>query len=164
MRHRIAGVLREGLVGGLLAYLAVVVAFALLNVAQGRSPFHTAAAMGAVLFHGGEAASAFALDPAPILAYNGIHLVGSLLVAGLAALLIYESELHRSFWYFGLMVLTAAGVYGIVLFGVAGAEIGGVLDWPTVILGTLVWLGAMTAYFLRVHRGLLDGIRAESRA
>jgi hypothetical protein len=162
MRNRIAGVLREGLVGGMVAYLAVAVAFALLNVAQGRSPFHTAAAMGAVLFHGGDAASAFALDPAPILAYNGIHILGSLVVATVAAFLIYESELHRSFWYFGLMVLVAAVFYSIVLFGVAGAEIGGVLTWSTVVFGTLVWAGAMTAYFLRVHRGLLGDVRAEA--
>ena len=159
MRHRIASVLREGLVGGLVAYLAVVVTFAVLNLIQGRSPFHTAAAMGAVLFHGGDAASAFALDPAPILAYNGIHLLGSLLVAGVAAFLVYESELHKSFWYFGLMILVAAVFYSIVLFGVVGAEIGGVLEWSTVVLGTLVWAGAMTTYFLRVHRGLLGEIQ-----
>lgn len=162
MRNRIASILREGLVGGLVAYLSVVVAFALLNVAQGRSPFHTAAAMGAVLFHGGEAASFFALDPQPILAYNGIHLLGSLAVATVAAFLIHESELHKSLWYFGLMVLVAAGVYSIVLFGVAGSEIGGVLSWSTVVFGTLVWVGAMTAYFLRAHRGLLGGLRADA--
>ena len=163
MRNRIASVLREALIGGLIAYLAVVVVFALLNVVQGRSPFHTAAAMGAVIFHGGEAASAFALDPAPILAYNGIHLLGSLLVAAVAAFLVYETELHRSLWYFGFTVLVAAVIYGIAIFGIAGAEIGGVLDWWTVVLGTLVWAGSMSAFFVWVHRGLLVDIRAQAR-
>lgn len=154
-------ILKEGLVGGLIAYGAVVLVLAILNAAQGRSVFHTAAAMGAVLFHGSDASAAFALDPAPILAYNGIHLAGSILVAGLAAFMVHETELHRSLWYLGLMILIAAGLYAVVLFGVAGVEIGGVLDWTTVIVGAAVWVGAMTAYFLRVHRGLLAGVRQE---
>ncbi|MEJ2541208.1 MAG: hypothetical protein P8188_14780 [Gemmatimonadota bacterium] len=162
MRTRLAGVLKDGLIGGLLAYFAVVVAFAVMNAAQGLSVFHTAAAMGAVLFRGGDTASVVALEPGPILAYNAIHLLGSLVVATAAAFVVFEAEQHHSLWYVGLMLLIAVGFYAILVFGVAGVEIGGVLGWGTVLVGTAVWVGAMTAYLLGAHRGLLAGIRAEA--
>jgi len=159
MDGKVGRILREGLVGGLIAYVAVVVVLAILNAAQGRSVFYTAAAMGAVLFHGSEAATAFALDPAPILAYNGLHLAGSLGVALLAAVLVYEAEVHRSLWYIGLMVGIGVMIFAVLFFGVVGVEIGAVLDWPTAAVGATTWGGATAGYFLGVHRGLLDGSR-----
>lgn len=164
MRTRLSGILRDGLFGGLAAYIAVVLALALLNALQGRSVFHTAAAMGSVLLYGGEAQAAFALDPAPILAYNGIHLLGSIAVAGMAAFMIFETETHRSVWYLGLMLLVAVAFFGIAWFGIAGVEIGGLLEWSTVVLATLVWVGAMSGYFLTTHPTLLEGVRGPAEA
>ncbi len=164
MRTRLGGILREGLIGGFAAYAAVVLALAVLNAVQGRSIFHTAAAMGSILLYGAEAEAAFAVDPAPILAYNGIHLLGSIVVASLAAFLIFETQAHRTFWYFGLMLLVVVAFFGIVLFGVAGVEIGGLLDWSTVVVATLVWVGAMSGYFLRIHPTLVQGIRGPAEA
>ncbi len=159
MRTRFSGILREGLFGGFAAYGAVVLALAVLNAIQGRSVFHTAAAMGSVLLYGGEAQAAFALDPAPILAYNGIHLLGSIVVASLAAFMIYETEAHRSLWYVGFMLLVAVAFFGIAWFGIAGVEIAGLLEWSTVVVATLVWLGAMTGYLLWQHPTVLEGAR-----
>ena len=51
MRTRLSGILRDGLFGGFAAYIAVVLALAVLNAVQGRSIFHTAAAMGSVLLY-----------------------------------------------------------------------------------------------------------------
>lgn len=164
MRTRLSGILREGLFGGFAAYIAVVLALAVLNAVQGRSIFHTAAAMGSVLLYGGEAEAAFALDPAPILAYNGIHLLGSIVVASLAAFMVFETEAHRSLYYVGLMLLVAVAFFGIAWFGIVGVEIGGLLDWTTVVVATLVWLGAMTAYFLWQHPALFKGVRGPTAA
>ena len=161
MKDTIGKIFKEGLVGGLIAYGAVVVVLALLNLASGRSVFHTAAAMGAVLLHGADAAAAFTVGPQPILAYNGVHLVGSILVAVGAAFIVHETELHWPIWYLGLMLLIASAFYAVILVGVLGVEIGHVLDWTTVLVGAAAWTGAMTAYFLRVHHGLLEGIRSE---
>lgn len=159
MSENMRRILKEGVIGGAVAYLAVVLVFAVYNVLMWRSPFHTAAAMGSLLLHGSEASVQFAVEAGPVLAYNGVHLVGSLLVGVAAAALVFETEMHRSLWYFTLMVLVAAVMYSITVFGVFGVEIGGVLDWPSVVLGTMVWIGAMTAYFWGVHRGLMGRIR-----
>jgi hypothetical protein len=117
--------------------------------------------MGAVLLHGREACSQFAIEPGPILAYNGVHLLGSIAVALIASVQIFETELHRSFWYFSFTVMLAAIMYSVTLFGVFGVEIGGMLDWATVVIGTVVWIGSMTAYFWWVHRGLMRRIRED---
>lgn len=159
MWKNLGKIFREGMAGGLIAYLAVVVVLAILNAAEGRSVFHTAAAMGAVLFHGGDAASHFAVEPAPVLAYNGIHLAGSLAVGLVASFQIFETELHRAVWYFPFTVLIAAVMYSITIFGVFGVEIGGVIDWTTVVVGTAAWIVSMTGYFWWVHRGLMGRIQ-----
>lgn len=149
------------MIAGLVAYLAVVTVLAILNALEGRSVFHSAAAMGSVLLHGREAASRFAIEARPILAYNGVHLVGSIAVGVIAAFQVFETELHRSLWYFPFTVLIAVVVYSITIFGVFGVEIGGVLDWTTVVVGTAVWVLAMTGYFWWVHRGLVKRIRSD---
>ncbi|MEN8375651.1 MAG: hypothetical protein ABFS34_09405 [Gemmatimonadota bacterium] len=162
MRSKPGRILREGLIGGVVAYAAVVLVFAVLNAVQGRSIFHTAAAMGAVFFYGADASSRFVVEAGPVLAYNGVHLLGSIAVATVAAFQVFETERHVSFWYFPFTVLVAAILYSITVFGVFGVEIGGVLDWSTVNIGTAVWVGSMTGYFVWVHRGLMRRIREDA--
>jgi len=62
-------IFKEGLIGGLIAYAAIVLALGTANAVQGRSVFQATAAMGAVLFHGAEASSRFAVEPGFVLAY-----------------------------------------------------------------------------------------------
>lgn len=162
MGGRLGRALKEGLIGGLIAYVAVVVFFAALNAVQGRSIFYTAAAMGSALFSGPDASSGVVVEAGPVLAYNGVHMLGSIAVAIAAAFQVFETELHRSFWYFPFMILIAAALYLTTLFGVFGVEIGGVLGWPSVLIGTAVWVGSMTGYFLWVHRGLVRRIREDA--
>jgi hypothetical protein len=64
----------------------------------------------------------------------------------LAALQAFETERHRSLWYVYFMILVATLIYSVILFGVFGVEIRSVLDWPTVIMGSVAWVGSMTGY------------------
>lgn len=159
MSAKLRQVVREGVVGGVIAYAAVAMVLGGVNLAMGRSAFHTAAAMGAVLLHGTDAAGRFIVEPGPVLAYNGVHLLGSIAVGMFAAVQVVETELHRSLWYVSLTVWVAAIMYSITVFGVFGVEVGGVVSWPIVVLGTVVWISAMTLYFWWVHPGLPDRIR-----
>lgn len=154
-------ILKEGVVGGLVAYLAAVVMLAAFHAVEGESIFRSAAAMGTVLFYGADASANFAIAPQPILAYNGVHLVGSIVVGFLAAFLVFETEAHHAFWYFTLTAVIAAVVYSITVFGVFGVEIGGVLDWTTVLIGTAAWTLSMVGYFWWVHRGLMREIQSD---
>jgi len=161
MRSDLTRVLKEGLIGGLVAYLAAVVALSAFHAIQGESIFQSAAAMGTVLFYGADASANFAITAQSVLAYNGVHLVGSIVVGFLAAFLVFETEAHHAFWYFALTAVIAAVVYSITVFGVFGVEIGGVLDWSTVVIGTAAWTLSMVAYFWWVHRGLMREIQTD---
>jgi len=164
MRTSLGRIFREGLFGGIVAYLAVVVVFAALNLIEGHSLFHTAAAMGAVLLHGADASAHFAVEARPVLVWNGLHLIGSIAVGIFAAFQLFETERHRAIWYVPFTVLIAAVVYAVTMMGVFGVEIGGVVEWSAVLIGTAAWIGSMTAYFLFVHRALLREIRDELEA
>ena len=161
MEDNTARILKEGVIGGLAAYVSAVLVLALLHVIQGESIFHSAAAMGSVLFYGEQASEQFAVAAAPVLAYNGVHLVGSLVVGLVAAFFVFETESHHAFWYFTFTAVIAAVVYSITIFGVFGVEIGGVLEWSTVLVGTAAWTLALVAYFWWAHRGLMKEIQEE---
>jgi hypothetical protein len=154
-------VLKEALIGGLIAYVAVAVALGLVNVLEHRSLFHTAAALGTLLVGRSATGGAVNVAAGPVLAYNGVHLIGSIAVAALVAFEVFETERHHSLWYFFFMVLIAAAMYSIALFGVLGVELGGVIGWPVVVTGTVVWVGSMTAYAGWEHRRLVRSLRAE---
>jgi len=146
MSNRAGRVVREGASAGIASYLAVVVILAGWNLLVGRSPFETASSMGTYLFgaSGGEA----------VLAWNVAHLVGSLVVGLLAAFQMAETERYHGLWYPFLMVMVAAGIYSVTVFGVFGVEIGGAVGWPEVLLGTVAWIGGMTAWLGAAHRDL----------
>jgi hypothetical protein len=163
-RTNIARVVREGVIAGLLGYAAVVVVVAAMDLVRGRSPFHTAAVLGSWLFYGLEAASRSSIEPGPVLAYNGVHLLVSLAVGTVAALLVLESGLFRGFWYFALMILIAAVMYPLVVLGGIAVEWGQMLDWTTVLVGTAAWLAAMTTYFWRCHGDVVRKIRSDMEA
>lgn len=135
--------------------------FPAMDLAQGRTPFHTAGLIGSWLFFGGAAPPPPQAWAGPVLAYNGVHLLASLAVGILGAVLVLGSDLHRGFWYFALLVLVAAGMYAFTLLGGIRVEVAGALDWPTVVLGTGAWLGVMTVWFWRAHRWTRQRIRAD---
>lgn len=161
MDGNVARILKEGVIGGLAAYASAVVVLALLHALQGESIFHSAAAMGTVLVYGEQAFQQFAVTAGPVLAYNGVHLVGSIIVGLVASFLVFETESHHAFWYFTFTVVIAAVVYSVTIFGVFGVEIGGVLEWSAVVVGTAAWTLAMVTYFWWAHRGLMDEIQEE---
>lgn len=151
-----AGVLREGLVAGLLGYLAVVVVVALLDLVRGRAAFDTARVLGTALFGDPEGTGW-----GPVFAWNGVHLLASLAVATLGAGLVLASEHYRGFWYFALMALITVAVGAIGALGAFGVEITRLVDWTTVVVGTAAWLGAMTLTFALAHRRIFSRISAD---
>ena len=149
-------ILREGVVGGLIAYAAVVLTVAGSDTLRGRPPFFTAARLGMWLFGGGDEPLGVSAWAGPMLAYNGLHIVASLVAGVAAALLVFESERLRGFWYVALMAFVATSIFLLVLGGGLAAEVGDVIDWTTAVLGTTAWLGALVAYLAWSHRRLAD--------
>lgn len=157
-----ARVLVEGFIAGIIGYAAVALFFAVVNLVSGRSPFHTAAALGGALFYGVRGPAELVIEPGPILAYNGVHLVLSLLAGFVAAWLVFETERHHNLWYFLFFVFLAGFVYSLVAIGIVGAEIAELVSWWSVAVANLAWVIAMGGYLFLTHRGLVRELHEES--
>jgi hypothetical protein len=164
MRPDRVQVLVQGFVAGLIAYAAVVLFFLVVNLIAGRSPFHTAAALGSALFYGLREPARLAIEPGPVLAYNGVHMLVSLGAGTIAAWLLFETERHHFIWYFVLFVFLMGFVYSLVLIGIVSAEIAHVLPWGSVLAGNVVWVIALGSYLWFQHRGLVRELREEQES
>jgi hypothetical protein len=154
-------VLREGTMAGICGYFAVLVVVTALDLLSGRSAFHTAAQLGAWLFHPVEDALTGPGWPSA-LAYNGLHLILSLFVGTVAATMVALSERVMGFWYVALMLLIAAGIYTVGALGAIAVEFKGLTDWSTAILGTAAWVVGITVYLRFAHPRLVAQMKEES--
>jgi hypothetical protein len=151
--------LADGLVGGLLGYIAVVAFFTAVDVLAGRPPLYTAAFLGQAVFGGLRDPAGFMIDGGLVLAFNGVHLLAVLVFAFFAAWLAYEAELHPEFWYVAFFLFLAAAVFGyagvLAVTVMAGAALS---PWLIACAGLLSAM-AVAGYLLGSHRGLLRTIR-----
>jgi hypothetical protein len=142
-------------VAGLIGYAAVALFFVVLNLAVGRPALYTAAGLGAFFTSlegfGGEVTVA----AGPVIAFNGIHMLLSVSVGMAAAWLVYEAEEHHEFWYILLLLFVALYLFGVLSFGVFGAELTGVLSWGSAVAGNAAWLLPVLGYLLWMHPRLL---------
>lgn len=146
----------DGLAAGLLGYAVVVAFFVILNLAAGRSPFHTAALLGEAVFTGLRDPAAVTLAPGPILAFNGVHLAAYMLFGFFGAWLIHETELHPQLWYLALFLFIAATLLGYAAVLALIAAVGGLIAPWSVVAASLLSAAAMAGYLAASHRSLLD--------
>lgn len=147
-------IVSDTLVGGFLGYVAVVVSVGVLDLFQGHALFHTPSVVGGWLFFDGVANGA--VQAAPVLAYNALHLTISLVAGAVGGLLIRQAERTPGFWYLGLMLVLASITYALTLLGGIGVEGRHLVNWWTVVVGTTAWFGALIGYFWWSHPGVLD--------
>lgn len=149
----------DGLLAGVIGYAVVVAFFIVLNLAQGRSPFHTAALLGSAVFGGLRDPGLLVLEPGMVLAFNGVHIVAFMLVGFFGAWLVYEAELHPQLWYLAFFLFLVGGVVGYAAVLATSLVVGHVLTpWHGVVANLLAALG-MAAYLVASHRGLIRVIR-----
>lgn len=146
----------NGLVAGTIGYAVIVVFFAAANVAQGRSPFFTAAALGSALL--GEPSTS--ISAAPIAVFNGLHLCAFLLLGAAAAWLAGLVERRPQLWYllFFLGVVIFFHLFGVV--AALAAPAGDAVPLLHVLVASLLALGAMSAWLWRAYPGVVTGVRA----
>jgi len=147
-------IVSDTLVGGFLGYAAVVVSVGVLDLLQGHGLFHTPAVVGGWLFFDGVENGS--VGAAPVLAYNALHLVLSLLAGAVGGILIRQAERTPGFWYLGLMLALAGMTYALVLVGGIAVEGRHLVSWWTVVVGTIAWFGALIGYFWWSHPGVLE--------
>lgn len=146
----------NGLVAGTLGYAVIVVFFAVVNVARGRSPLFTAAALGSALL--GEPSTA--ISAAPIAVFNGLHLCAFLVLGAAAAWLSGLVERRPQLWYllFFLGVAIFFHLFGVV--AALAAPAGDAVPLVHVLLASLLALAAMSAWLWRAYPDVVSGVRA----
>jgi len=150
----------EGLIAGLLAYLAVAVVFAGADLLLGRALFATPAMIGSVLFYGAREPTAL-VSAGPVAAANGLHLLLSVAVGLAAALVVEETERHPQFFYatfFVVVVFLFAST--AVLLGVPSA-VARAAPWTVTLIANFLGLVVGGLYLWRAHprlRARLDSL------
>ena len=156
-----SNILREGLIAGLLGYGAVALVFVILNVSQGLGPAHTPGALGDTLLRG-------FMDPvepwAAVLAFNGLHLLVSLLLGLGAAFLAYRAELDHGLAMGLVFAILALGGFVPIFVGAVTVEFLHALRWPEVVVGSLAGAVGTLGYLAWAHRGLVLDLFREAEA
>lgn len=153
----------EGLITGFIGYGTVVLLFALLNLLSGEGIFHTPSVLGSALFISGPGEPAVA-GPAPIIAYNGVHILISLIIGLGAAWLVFQAERHRPLWFVVFFVFLAGFIFSVVIVGVMAAEISELISWPIIVLANLLAGVTAGSYLWRRHRRLWTELREANAA
>ncbi len=143
----------EGLVAGVLAYVAVAVVFAVADLLLGRALFATPAALGGILFYGAREPSAL-VSAGPVAAANGVHILLSVALGLVAALLVEETERHPQFFYATFaMVVFFLFASTAVLLGIPSA-ITRAAPWAVILVANVLGLAVAGVYLWRAHPGL----------
>jgi hypothetical protein len=157
MQEQRAAALGQGVIAGMIGYAVFVLFFAVTNIAAGQSPFHTAHLLGAALFGMGDPSAA--AQAAPVLAYNGIHLIAALIIGMATSLLFLEVDLHPALWYVVMFLFIAGLLYTVALGGIVASQIAGAVTWGQVV-AVNVLAGLLSGWYLfRVHPRLRDRVR-----
>lgn len=143
--------LLEGVAAGLIGYATVAILWAAFNLAQGRSVFYTAALLGADLFYGLETPSDLVVAPAPVIAYNGVHLLAFLAAGFFMRWLAGLAERIPEGWYLVVVVFLVVmpHVFGLPIW--FDAPIRAELPFAYVVFTTSLAALAMGGFLLAAH-------------
>jgi hypothetical protein len=141
-------VLAQGLVAGLIGYVVVVIAYAVIDLAGGQAAFSTVNRLAAVVRGGAP------VDAGAIIAVNGVHLLASLLAGAGASFLINEWEAHPAAGYFIFFVLVAGLIAGSFASAIVIAEYTHTAGWATILAVDALAAGAMASYLFAAHPAL----------
>lgn len=161
MKRSTADVLYEGLMAGLLGAVAVALFFGVVNLIAGRDFFWTAAVLGQPLVGGPPSDGTVEVTAAPVFAYNGMHVLVFLVLGFGASWLVLETERHPELWYFGAFFFVALMLYHVALMAAFSyqAEVPWSLPWVQVMVGMFFGTAAMSAWFARLHPGLVHEVQ-----
>ena len=146
MKQARIDMLKQGLIAGSLGYFAIMFYYALINIMDGRSPFHTVTVIGQALFQPESAIAA-------IIAYNGLHLSVFLLVGLFAAWLVYRVEQQPGIWHAALFALIALFLFASCAVAIVAGELAEI-SAGVVLPGNLAAAIILGSYLGWAHPGL----------
>jgi hypothetical protein len=152
MKQAHVAVFRQGMIAGLLAYVAIILYYALFNLVTGRPADFTVVAIGEALF-GQPGVPAIGA----VIAYNGVHLIALMAFGTFAAWLLYEVEVHPVLWHTVLFVFIVTFLFAYWIVAIVAAPLASI-NPIVLVIGNTVGAAAMGVYLGWVHRGLLARI------
>lgn len=152
MRGNVGTTLVQGLFAGLIGFFAVAGFFAVLNLVSGRPALYTASVLGAKLI----GADPAVIDPGAALAFNGLHMVASVIIGICAAFLFYEMVQHPRGWYFFFFLFIAGFVVTSVMAGLLASELSYAAPWWAVIASNLLAASLAGTYLWSRHPELSE--------
>ena len=149
----LAGVLREGVVAGLIGAAVVALWFLLFDALQWR-PFYTPALLGAAIFEGLRDPHLLEISLRVILGYTVLHGAAFIAFGLLSAILIVAAEREPSLTWAFIALIGCFEVFFVALDRIfAESALGALLGW-TILVGNLLAAAGMLAYFFLGHRAL----------
>ena len=144
------GVVREGIVSGVIGAVIVAVWFLVYDILAGQA-FHTPALLGSIIFNGMQQPDSVAVTTAIVLGYTALHFF-AFIMFGVAASITMAASEHEPLLALGVFMLFLwfeLCFVGFVTFLDLSAlqEIG----WWNIIGGNIVALAAIIGYFEHGH-------------
>jgi hypothetical protein len=150
--------IREGILLGLIAYVAVAAFYALFDIFAARGPFYTLDLLGRAVFRGLRDPAVLQLpltyDVPAMLLYNGVHLALSLLIGCLVAGLAFLPEHRPGLARLAGVIIVAGFVVTILGVGVLSRPIRSVLPWWSIVVANALAVVLAGWFLLRRHPGL----------
>lgn len=153
-------VAREGITAGLVGGIVVAIWFMGYDLASGNS-FHTPAMLGAMVFGSAAVNEGVRATLPLVLGYSILHFSAFVAFGMGLAVLLAASEWEPFMVLGALLLLAVFEVFFVGFVSLINQSALEALGWWKIIAGNILALIAMTAYFIRGHRGL--GIKLVER-
>jgi hypothetical protein len=144
---------REGAIAGLIGAVVVAVWFLGYDLAAGRI-FHIPTILGAMVFRGAAQAVDTPVSYSLVLGYSVLHFTAFVAFGVVIALLLAAAELEPMLLLGVFLLFAVFEVFFVGFVTVMNLSVLNELGWWQIIAGNILALLAMSAYFLRGHRGL----------
>ncbi|MBI4610437.1 MAG: hypothetical protein HY726_15680 [Candidatus Rokubacteria bacterium] len=149
----LAGVVKEGVVAGLIGAALVAVWFLVFDTVQGR-PLHTPALLGAALFEGLRDPGLLQVGLGLVAGYTLLHGAAFIAFGILCAILIVAAEREPSLTWAFVALFACFEIFFVALDRVFAESALGGLVWWAILVGNLLAAAGMLAYFFLGHRAL----------
>lgn len=149
----LAGLIREGVTGGLIGALAVAGWFLTVDTIHGH-PLRTPGLLGAALFEGLRDPQALQISFGVVLGYTVLHLLAFAAFGILCAILISASEREPALLWAFIALFACFEVFFVALVGLLGQSMVGALVWWSILVGNVLASVGMLSYFFVGHRAL----------
>ena len=159
--------IREGVVTGLIAYVAVAVFYFAFDVLTARGALFTVNRIGQLMLYGSAGIAtiepALGINLSAVIGYSAVHLVASLLIGILVCRLVQEAELQPMLAQVALLFIVAGFAATIAGVGLLSASIREVLPWWSIMMANALAVLVAGLVLLRRHPEFLGRMMVTPR-